>query len=72
MGAVVAMICLTIPEFTLRAAAVDSPFTSIVHMVTELAAANHIPTWFCKKSLTKIRKRVFKKAHFDICDMNAM
>jgi alpha-beta hydrolase superfamily lysophospholipase len=66
MGAVVALTCLPIPELEVRAVVADSPFTSLPELVKQLAMARHVPSWLAKQAVKKVRKRVLKKAGFDI------
>jgi pimeloyl-ACP methyl ester carboxylesterase len=69
MGAVVSLICLAMPELGICAAVVDSPFTSFVDLVSGLSRSHHCPQWLCRKIIKRMRKRILKKAKFDIYDI---
>jgi pimeloyl-ACP methyl ester carboxylesterase len=69
MGAAVSLICLALPELGISAAVVDSPFTSVVDLVYQLGGNYHCPRWVCRRAIKRIRKRVLKKAKFDIYDI---
>jgi fermentation-respiration switch protein FrsA (DUF1100 family) len=72
MGAVVALTCLAIPELGILAGVADSPFASLVGLVRQLAAETPIPQWVCRKAIKKVRRKVLKKARFDIADVGAI
>lgn len=69
MGAAVSLICLALPELGISAAVVDSPFTSVVDLLYQLGEDHRLPKWICRRVLKRMRKRVLKKARFDIYDI---
>lgn len=69
MGAAVSILSLE-KYSNILAAVVDSPYTSIVSLMTQLARSKKIPKWLIKRSIQKIRKRIQKKAQFDIYEVS--
>jgi alpha-beta hydrolase superfamily lysophospholipase len=64
MGAAVAL--LSLPESEFACAVVDSPFADMYSLSIDIGRSLHFPKWLCKRSVTKIRKRIVKKTGCDI------
>lgn len=69
MGAAVSLLSLNNADLRIAAAVVDSPYTSIIDLVSQLADRPAIPTWFSKRAIKKVKKIIRKKADFDIQDV---
>jgi pimeloyl-ACP methyl ester carboxylesterase len=69
MGAAVSAIALQNEHLGIIGAVLDSAFASLRGLIVQLIRSHHCPKWLAKKAVKKVRKRVLRKAAFDIDDV---
>jgi pimeloyl-ACP methyl ester carboxylesterase len=69
MGAAVSAVALQNEQLAVVGAVMDSAFASLPGLIMQLVRSHHFPKWLAKKAVKKLRKKVLRKASFDICDV---